>query len=633
MSKQGTLFDKRFLGKHAGQIMSDPTTALVELVANAWDAYATKVSISWPSEEAGSPFRILDDGIGMTRNEFQKIWRTLDYNRLETQGPEIDPPPELMNALPRKVYGQNGRGRHAAFLFSSPYLVRTWRDANETTFRVSEGSTQPISVEIVQERSDVDGHGTEIIGERVIPSKLTSEEVRSILSTRFLLDPSFSVSVDEIKVTFEDIPPGAIEVKEVDIPTLGVAELRVIDSQKSDRTTKQHGIAWWVQNRLVGQADWTAFDGKFIDGRTEEARRYSFIVTADFLKPWVLPDWSDFDKNADQVSTAQDIIHNAIRDTISHLLRARRKETKEKVKQTFRSEVAELPQLSQDRWDNMLDELIEKCPTFGEKQISQVMGLLASMELAESKYSLLDKLSELSPDDVDAWNNILEEWTLRTAKAALDEVRYRLKLIEDIRQKTEDHDTDEVQDLQPLIEKSLWIFGPEYESIEYTSNRGMTTVLKRLFGSQSKGSLNRPDFVVLPDSTVGIYARAKFDSESNEVGSEAVVIVELKRPGVSLGSSEKNQAWKYIKELKSKGYIDDSTKVRAFILGNQIERGEGDERKEGENVVIRPILYATFVSQAEKRMLNLHKKLSDAPFMQSASNDDLTRTETKEMFS
>jgi len=302
------------------------------------------------------------------------------------------------------------------------------------------------------------------------------------------------------------------------------------------------------------------------------------------------------------------------------------------VKQTFRSEVAELPQLSQDRWDNMLDELIEKCPTFGEKQISQVMGLLASMELAESKYSLLDKLSELSPDDVDAWNNILEEWTLRTAKAALDEVRYRLKLIEDIRQKTEDHDTDEVQDLQPLIEKSLWIFGPEYESIEYTSNRGMTTVLKRLFGSQSKGSLNRPDFVVLPDSTVGIYARAKFDSESNEVGSEAVVIVELKRPGVSLGSSEKNQAWKYIKELKSKGYIDDSTKVRAFILGNQIERGEGDERKEGENVVIRPILYATFVSQAEKRMLNLHKKLSDAPFMQSASNADLTRTETKEMF-
>lgn len=631
MSKQGTLFDKRFLGKHAGQIMADPTTALVELVANSWDAYATEVEISWPNRESGRPFRIVDNGIGMSAADFQRIWRTLDYNRLEAQGPKVSPPPDVKNALPRQVYGQNGRGRHAAFLFSSPYLVKTWRDSIETTFRVSEGSTHPIVVEIVDERTDVVGHGTEIKGEHPIESRLTSEEVRSILSTRFLLDPSFSVSVDGTKVTFKDVPANAIETKDILIPTLGTARLRVIDSQKSDRTTKQHGIAWWVQNRLVGNADWRAFDGTFIDGRTEEARRYSFIVTADFLKPWILPDWSDFEKASDEVSKTQNIIHNEIRDTISSLLRERRKETKEKVRKAYQEEVSELPKLSQDRWDNMLDELIEKCPTFGEKQIGQVMGLLASMELAESKYSLLDKLSELSPDDVDAWNTILEEWTLKTAKAALDEVCYRLRIIEDIRQKTEDPETDEVHDLQPLIEKSLWIFGPEYESIEYTSNKGMTTVLRKLFGSKSTGSLNRPDFVVLPDSTVGIYSRAKFDDESNEVGSEAVVIVELKKPGVSLGSSEKNQAWKYIKELKGKGYIDDVTRVRAFILGNQIERGEGSERKEGENVVIRPILYATFVSQAEKRMLNLHRKLSDAPFMQVPEGSNRRAEETIEM--
>jgi len=35
---QGSLFESRFLGRYAGAIMSDPTTALVELVANAWDA-------------------------------------------------------------------------------------------------------------------------------------------------------------------------------------------------------------------------------------------------------------------------------------------------------------------------------------------------------------------------------------------------------------------------------------------------------------------------------------------------------------------------------------------------------------------------------------------------------------------
>jgi hypothetical protein len=35
---QGTFFDSRFLGLYAGPIMSDSTTALVELVANSWDA-------------------------------------------------------------------------------------------------------------------------------------------------------------------------------------------------------------------------------------------------------------------------------------------------------------------------------------------------------------------------------------------------------------------------------------------------------------------------------------------------------------------------------------------------------------------------------------------------------------------
>jgi hypothetical protein len=43
---QGTLFDERFMGKHAGLIMSDPTVALVELIANCWDAYATQVNVT-----------------------------------------------------------------------------------------------------------------------------------------------------------------------------------------------------------------------------------------------------------------------------------------------------------------------------------------------------------------------------------------------------------------------------------------------------------------------------------------------------------------------------------------------------------------------------------------------------------
>jgi hypothetical protein len=45
--EQSTLyFDERFLESYAGSIITDPATAIVELVANCWDAYATEVSIT-----------------------------------------------------------------------------------------------------------------------------------------------------------------------------------------------------------------------------------------------------------------------------------------------------------------------------------------------------------------------------------------------------------------------------------------------------------------------------------------------------------------------------------------------------------------------------------------------------------
>lgn len=293
--EQGTLFDERFLGRYAGSIMSDPTTALVELVANAWDAYATTVDIDWPDAARSSIFRIQDDGVGMAPSEFETRWRTLEYDRLTHQGGIVEPPSELRGAQPRKVYGRNGRGRHAAFLFSSPYRVRTWRDGVEATYVVSQGGvTHPIQISEPVIVGGATGHGTEISGMGLVGSSLGAADARAILSTRFLMDPAFEVRVDGVKVSFDDVPPDSIQKIDVPVTDLGIAKLVVIDSLKADRTTKQHGVAWWVNRRLVGHGGWNVFDERLIDGRTEEAKRYTFIVFADFLAPSVMPDWSGF---------------------------------------------------------------------------------------------------------------------------------------------------------------------------------------------------------------------------------------------------------------------------------------------------------------------------------------------------
>ena len=64
------LFGSEFLHDHVGQIIDDPTIAILELVANSYDAGADRVEVVWPTQ-LGDGLSITDNGTGMTRAEFK----------------------------------------------------------------------------------------------------------------------------------------------------------------------------------------------------------------------------------------------------------------------------------------------------------------------------------------------------------------------------------------------------------------------------------------------------------------------------------------------------------------------------------------------------------------------------------
>ena len=131
-----------------------------------------------------------------------------------------------------------------------------------------------------------------------------------------------------------------------------------------------------------------------------------------------------------------------------------------------------------------------------------------------------------------------------------------------------------------------------------------------------QGSKNRPDFVVLPDSSVGLYGRYEYDDDGFENGIKKVVIVELKKPSIPLGEEEKGQCWKYAKELFDKGAILPDAKVTCYLLGEIIQPQESgtDTKKDGQ-VQIVPLIFDTVLKRAESRLLNLHKHVKKAPFL------------------
>jgi hypothetical protein len=109
----------------------------------------------------------------------------------------------------------------------------------------------------------------------------------------------------------------------------------------------------------------------------------------------------------------------------------------------------------------------------------------------------------------------------------------------------------------------------------------MTSVIKKLYGGEQRGTRNRPDFAITPDSTAGFYARPSYDAECNEVGTGELVIVELKKPGVRIGADEKGQVWKYVTELMEALGTSPSrrTSSAGFSVIQSGPRRHGSERR------------------------------------------------------
>jgi hypothetical protein len=101
-----------------------------------------------------------------------------------------------------------------------------------------------------------------------------------------------------------------------------------------------------------------------------------------------------------------------------------------------------------------------------------------------------------------------------------------------------------------------------------------------------------------------------------------VVIAEIKKPTVKIGSEQKSQTWKYVSELIERGYITEATTTTCYILGSEVNQTDRGHRTEWDSkVTIIPMTYNTFVKRAEKRMLGLRQKLSDVPFLKEQGLD------------
>ncbi len=345
-------FDDRFWEQYVGtKLVHDPGIAIVELVANCWDAGSREVRIAWP-EEANSALEVIDDGQGMTKPEFYRRWGGMSYDRVTNQGASVEVQIGGMIRT-RKVFGRNGIGRFAGFCFASQYEVATAKGGERNVFLVKKGRTRPLDFDHLNTEA-AESSGTTITIRNIHGSTIKSETVRTELGRRFLTDPAFQVSVNGVKIAFDDIEDKGLEKIMVPVPDLNIEILvKVIDAQRTDPTGRQHGVAWHVLGRLVGECGWRDPEQRsLIDGRRVEAKRFTFIVDADLLPEAgaVKPDWSGFDEDNDTFKKVNEAVQSAITNRLLEVTKEKRDETTANVRRSHAQQVRQMSPIRREKW-------------------------------------------------------------------------------------------------------------------------------------------------------------------------------------------------------------------------------------------------------------------------------------------
>lgn len=620
---QNSMFEDDYLLRELGQVAHVPQVALTELVANAWDAGATRVELILPAEIGGT-LTVMDNGHGMTPAQFKKRWLTLRYDRLKHQGPNVEFPVGR-HARPRRAYGRNGVGRHGLLCFAEKYEVQTWRDGLLATFVVGTESGPSPFVLRSEALAQREGSGTQL-SVRVMRKLPDADEILTVLAARFVHDPEFEIRVNGVQRSFNEIE-GRVSEEVLDLGAGRSATVIVIDSTRLNHSSVHQGVAFWVQRRLVGSPSWSIGAIASFDGRTRFARRYKVIVDTQGYESEVEHDWTAF--------RATDAVRDLYRATAEHIAKVAQDLAAEIVEAASedalvqnRTELASLGQGARLEVAEFTKMVAQTHPTISPEFLATAVKAVIHLEKTKSGAALLQKLALLPPDDISGLDRLLTEWSVKDALRVLDEIDSRIGVIETVRRLADDPLTDELHTLHPLILRSRWLFGPEFESQEYCSNVTLQTIARELFKSTEGQFINerhRPDIVVLPEKTTwqmtGIESFDPVDPTLTRM--QHVLVIELKKGGFELTRKEINQADGYVQDIAASGAMSGSPFICAWVVGQKVGAGVERDKQLGSPAYgrIRATTFSALVDTANARLLKLRTVLADR--YGGSSTDDL----------
>ena len=543
--------------KHLGlQMYSTLPPVIGELVANAWDANATRIEITIPEtpiDEHTSEITIVDDGIGMSDGDIRQKYLIIGRDRREDEGSDRTPPP-----LNRPIMGRKGIGKFSAFGIAKEIEIESVRDDHCSRFVMNYDAMLQSAKQRRAEFPPLQPSGQVTSGTVITLRKITKFRNRRISLSTLRRGLARRFAVVGSQSNFDIVINGApITVKERDLQRLLDTDAdgeRYLWNYREEEIEPNTG---WKVSGWIGALDRTTPNLDGVDrgisimarGKlVQEPFLFHAVVGQQYALSYLVGEL-----HAEFVDGLEDTIgtnRNALvwdtdantklmdwgKSEVNRIAREWAKKRSEdnerslqdnKLYQEFRAKASDTGnRRALDLADKLVRQVISKNPTADAAEIEPVIQNSLDFIEFDAFLEIAQDLADSDLEDIGRIFNLFQEWEIVEAKEMSRVTEGRITAIEKLERLIEQNAL-EVPTLHNFLKEFPWVIDPRWtlvdDEVQYSK------VLRQHF----------PEREDLPEGDRRIDFLCVRESRN-------LVVVEIKRPGKKVSETELQQIERYV---------------------------------------------------------------------------------------
>ncbi|SOD78324.1 ATP-binding protein [Spirosoma fluviale] len=472
-------FAGRFIDLLGQDMYGGPVPAVAELIANAWDADATKVEISVPADPTspGAEIIVKDYGIGMTFNEINNYYLQIGYER-RRRGEKT--------ANGRLVMGRKGIGKLAGFGIAEDIVVKAVKDGRVVQFTLNyndlrgRDDLQEFYIEPEIDNTTDESSGVTITYRRLkLHNRINMQSFMTSMARRFAIRSDVmeviinGVPLSKENLDFEHRIPADDGWEELNIPDVGHISYWFGFLKVPINDSELKGISIFAHGRIAQTTPFLFNLSGGINGQVG-LEYLTGQVKAEFLdseKDYIATDRQTVNWQYDKAKDFEKWGQAMIKQLCSDWKKRRTSSQLANFRHTFSQYNERIDRLAKQEREDLLLALdkVAEIERINEGDFKIIASSMISGVERESVKKVIKKINATDENSLASLIEAVHEWDVIAAVSTAEVIAGKIEIINQfdkyIKARLPEKAGKGKPDMQTFLKDHPWLLGHEYEHL------------------------------------------------------------------------------------------------------------------------------------------------------------------------